>query len=100
MIRCIVETISSARDVNGNCHHFAVFYSPAKGRQARVAIETGGASNALSLAYEITKDHEAILCFEHTLPKRDWQRARKHAGTVLYYEGSDEAKAALAQLIT
>ncbi len=97
-IRCIVETITSARDVNGNCYHFAAFYSPAKGRHDRVVMEVASPSNARSFANAILKDVEAILDFEHTLAKREWQHARKCAGVRLY-EGSDESKAALRALL-
>jgi hypothetical protein len=94
----IVEIVSSQIDRNGNRYHFAIFYNPAKGRQRRVCMEVGGESNARTMAYELAeKDFERILTFECTLPKREWQRRRTLANCVTY-EGSPEAKAALAAL--
>jgi len=95
--KVIVEVVSSQRDVNGNRYHFARFYNPAKGRQNYVCIEVGGESNARQIAYELAgKDYEATLCFELTLPKREWKRVRPERAGM--YEGSPEAKAALAIL--
>ena len=96
--RVIVETVSSLIDRNGNRHHFAVFYNPAKGRQHSVAIEVGGESNARCIAYKLAgNDHEGTLAFEHSLGKRDWQFQRANAKPISY-EGSPEAKAALCAL--
>lgn len=93
----IVQVVSSERDTNGNRYHFAVFYNPEKGRQHSVAMEVGGESNARHIAYTLAGDWESTLCFEQTLPKREWQRARKFA-KVEMYEGGAEAKAALRAL--
>lgn len=93
----IVETVSSETDQNGNRYHFAVFYNPAKGRQHSVALEVGGESNARHIAYKIAGDWEGTLCFERTLPKREWQRAKGFA-KVETYEGSQQASVLLGKL--
>ena len=94
----IVEIISSQIDRNGNRYHFAIFYNPAKGRQHRVCMEVGGESNARLMAYELAgKDFERLLAFECSLPKLEWKRRHRLANCITY-EGSPEAKAALAAL--
>lgn len=94
----IVQIVSSATDSNGNRYHFAVFYNPAKGRQHSVALEVGGESNARHIAYKLAgNDYEGTLCFEQTLTKREWQRAKAFA-KVETYEGSEKATDLLRSL--
>ncbi len=95
-IRVIVETVSSARDVNGNCYHFATFYTPKKGRQQSVRMHVHGESNARSIAYRLAgRDHEGVLSFASTIAKRDW---KIRATCIGMSEGSDAANCALAKL--
>lgn len=92
----IVETITSQRDVNGNCYHLARFYNPAKGRQHSVLMEVGGESNARHIAYRLAgNDYEGTLVFESVIPKSQF---RMLSCGVKLYEGSKEAEAALAEL--
>jgi hypothetical protein len=96
-IRCIVQTLSSVRDVNGNSYHVAIFYCPAKGRHARVRLEVGGPSNARGIALKyVGGDYEKILSLEQTIPKREWQNYRRNPDIMI--EGFPEADAAMAKL--
>lgn len=103
MIKVVVCTYTSERDVYGNCYHFARFYNTAKSRHESIVMEVGSASNALHIAYELADDdYESLLEFTTLLPKRQWQQARKVAMTSNrvsgLYEGSHEANAALKDL--
>ena len=96
-VKAIVQTITSTRDLNGNCYHIAVIYNPAKGRNAFVRLEVGGESNAAHLAYTLAgNDWEGVVSLQTLLPKRQWQALRKQSAWL--YEGSQQAKQALADL--
>lgn len=96
-IRCIVQTLTSVQDLNGNSYHIAIFWNPAKGRHASVSLEVGGPSNARGIALKyVGGDYEKILSLEQTIPKREWQRYRNTLGAMI--EGFPEADAALAKL--
>ncbi|KKN03936.1 hypothetical protein LCGC14_1102810 [marine sediment metagenome] len=103
MIKVIVCTYTSERDLNGNCRHFTRFYNTAKSRQEAVVMKTGGENNARHTAYELAgDDYEAMLEFTTVLPKREWWRARNAAmsGSKIagLREGSPECRAALKAL--
>lgn len=75
-IRFIVDTVSSARDVNGNRYHFADITSVRSGRRLRVLVD--GASNArVAVKRALALDWSEIHSTESEIPKRQWQEASK-----------------------
>lgn len=76
MIRFIIETTSSKRDVYGNRYHFADITSTITGQRLRCGV--GGASNALSLVRQTGARFDEIHNVEIAhVPLRDWRRADK-----------------------
>jgi len=77
-IRFICTTVSSARDLNGNCYHFGRIISTKTGR-ALVVGHLGGESNlAHLLRSKLKVDWSALHSETSTLPKRQWQRMFKN----------------------
>lgn len=97
-IRCVIHTVNSEIDRNGNTYHFCTFYCPDKGRQSGVVWETGGERNGAIAAMRILGDWEQILEISSTIPKRQYMEAHKSHRPL--YEGSDDAKKALADLLS
>lgn len=82
MIRYIVETITSERDVNGNCYCFAVVTSTKT--KARILFNTGGKSNAIHDVMRLLDlTWKDVYEVQVTLPKRRW---REYAKAVTLYE--------------
>lgn len=73
-IRFIVETVTSERDRNGNCYHFARVTSTVTGKTLCIA-EVGGTTNARWIVTRsVSNDgHYPVHTVETTLPKRQWQ---------------------------
>jgi hypothetical protein len=95
-IRVIATTYTSARDLNGNCYHWARFINPTRGRHTSVVINTGGESNAVHLAWLAAgEDHEGTHCTQVVQAKRDWKRGLPDG---MMYEGTEAANRAMARL--
>jgi hypothetical protein len=67
----IVETVSSKRDVNGNCYHVATITSTRTG--ASLAFHANSRTHAAQLVYGVTGDHECAHCSEATIPIREFR---------------------------
>lgn len=92
MIRYIVETISSERDVYGNRYHFARVTSTKTGHSL-VIDGVGGDRNApITVSQLLDLYGGQVWETQSHLPIRDWQRHRKYATTgeyvAVYSEGS------------
>ncbi len=84
MIKYIIDTVSSLRDVNGNCYHFARITSTKTGNSL-VIDSVGGESNAPSLVRsKLDLDFSEIHYTNTWESKRDWQRMSKFASSGLY----------------
>ena len=84
MIKYIIDTISSLRDVNGNCYHFARITSTKTGHSL-VIDSVGGDSNAPALVRRLLDlDFSQIHNTNTYEAKRDWQRMSKFASSGLY----------------
>lgn len=79
MIKYIVHTISSLRDVNGNCYHYAIVTSVKSG--ISIAISSYGSDNARYdiLAANPKLKHENIFCVQSFEAKKEWKRMEKYA---------------------
>lgn len=74
-IKAIVHTISSKRDTNGNCYHYAVVTSTLTGDSLH--FHAGGESNARHMVYNVLGDHRTFHAVETELPIRQWERRAK-----------------------
>ena len=84
MIRFIVETVSSNRDLYGNCYHFAQVTSTKTGKSLRID-SVGGESNASALVRRtLDLGWDDLFSTSQYLPKREWQRRANHGSTKLY----------------
>lgn len=59
-IRFIIETVSSAPDVNGNTYHRSCITSTMTGKS--IVFEADGRRNAFLTMYHITGDWESLHC--------------------------------------
>ncbi len=84
MIKYIIDTVSSLRDINGNCYHFARITSTKTGHSL-VIDSVGGDNNANYLVMRLLKlDYSQIHYTNTWEAKRDWQRMSKFASSGLY----------------
>ena len=84
MIKYIIDTVSSLRDVNGNCYHFARITSTKTGNSL-VIDQVGGESNIRALVMKkLNLDFSQIHYTNSWEGKRDWQRVSKFASQGLY----------------
>lgn len=81
-IRFIVEQVSSARDRNGNCYHFAHITSTTTGKRLTIVdCGRGNPKNLACRALDLEKHPNvwaAVHCVESEIPIRQWQNAVKH----------------------
>ena len=91
MVKYIVETTSSLRDLNGNCYHFAVITSTKTKRSLSVNVH--GASNAAHILFslKLVSDWSEIYTTEKWVKIRDFQRINKF-DTGRVYEHNVTAK--------
>lgn len=82
MIKLIVETVTSERDLNGNCYHAAIFVSTRTGERMTVR-DIGGESNARGAAREAGLEWDELYCTQAVIPKRQWQHTVKGYGPYL-----------------
>ena len=81
MIRFIIHTVSSERDIYGNRWHFARVTSTRTGKE--LAFRTESPGNARVHVTQTTPlAYEEVYCIEETLPKRRWNEAVR--GVELY----------------
>jgi len=93
LIKYIVHTTTSNRDLNGNCYHFARITSTKTGKSI-VIDGVGGDSNAAGLLLRrdektgksIAKNWNEVHTYQTFEPKREWQRMNKFANG---FNGSD-----------
>lgn len=92
-IRAIVRTLSSARDINGNCYHLCYIYDVRQGIHTYLTIETNGPSNGGGLVQRaLSADpYTSVLCTEEVLPYRLWKSKRKYAQGGLYEHEAEAA---------
>ena len=77
MKQFIIETITSKRDINGNCYHFAIITSTLTGRQ--LMTQVNGDSNATAMVKRLLDlDWSDIHYSGHVLPIREWGHRRKN----------------------
>ncbi len=82
MIKYIIETISSLRDRNGNCYHFARITSTKTGNS--LTVDVASASNASGMVRRLLNlPWNAVHCVERWESIRDWQRAKQFASVDL-----------------
>lgn len=83
-IRFIVETITSERDRNGNCYHFARITSTLTGRS--LSVQVGGNGNARALVKAVGDTWDSLHSVEITIPKRQWQQHASEAVSMYEHE--------------
>jgi hypothetical protein len=71
MIKLLVHTVSSKRDVYGNCYHSATFTSTRTGSQFSMR-DTGGENNAAHFARKAGLDWDEVSSTQATLPIRQY----------------------------
>lgn len=94
MIKLIITTYTSKRDVYGNCYHSAVFTSTATGDSFQVR-ETGGDSNAAHFARKAGLDWTEISSSQSVLPIREYNRLVK----AWPYKSFEDTVAAIQHLV-
>lgn len=75
MIRFIVETVSSKRDVYGNCYHYAIVTST-KTNKCLIIKHCGGPDNARHYVHKVVEWSE-MYSSETSLPIRQFDRLAK-----------------------
>jgi len=73
-IQCIVETLSTKGDRNGNRVHISVFYNPKCGKHECVRVITNGEKNGVSMAFRLFNDWEPIVSFEAAITEKQFDR--------------------------
>ncbi len=77
MIRYIVETVSSKRDVYGNCYHYAVITSTKTGKKL-IIKHCGGPDNAKHYVHKVA-DWSEMHATETIYPIRRYNQYAEYA---------------------
>jgi len=95
LIKLIIMTYTSERDVNGNCYHAARVISTAT-RESAVFGNVGGENNMTGYARNAGLEWEEIFSAQIVLPKRQWKRVTDGWP----YVPTDQIEAELKRLAT
>lgn len=86
MIRFIIETVSSRRDINGNRYHYATITSTATEKRLKVR-DIGGPSNARGMVMNANPAYcGELYSVEREIPIREFDRARRFHETGAFME--------------
>lgn len=76
MIRFIIEIVSSERDRNGNCYHFAEITRTSD--RNRIKTEIDSPSSIAGYARKADLKWDETYHIEKVIPKREWQRMSQY----------------------
>ena len=83
-IEMIAHTVSSNRDVNGNCYHSCCFTFTATGE--RVVVGNIGGLDGNGLPMRLFDDHDKTYKANESIPIREYQRHRKFSTEPILFE--------------
>jgi len=97
MIKLLVHTITSKRDMNGNCYHSATFTSTVSGSSFNMP-DTGGENNATHFARKAGLNWDEISSTQATLPIRQYNAIVK-SWKFITWEDAERAIVALTEQV-
>ena len=78
MIKFIIETVTSSRDVNGNCYHISIITRTDNGEHFRTDV--GGKDNALFYARRTGLEFNELYNVQCVVSKKDFKWASRDVG--------------------
>ena len=81
MIRFLIDTTVSKRDISGNCYHYSIVTSTSTGQS--VTIRAGWGSDGGNIKAALHKagiEWEEMRYTERTLPIRQWNKCEPEEG--------------------